>query len=94
MTPDPVTVTLYGYLATMAGTRQYTTSPATVGMVLRELASRLPPGARHHLPDPEIGKLFGVHLVLNDTNLTLPAALDHVLRPGDRLSVIAPVTGG
>jgi len=90
----PVTVALYGYLATLSGTREYVTACTTVGDAIRELAGRLPPGARHHLPDPQSGVLFGVHLVLNHANLTLPAALDQPLAPGDRLSIVSPVSGG
>jgi len=89
-----VTVALYGYLATLAGRHEYVTSCTTVGDVMRELAGQLPPDARHHLPDPQSGVRFGVHLVLNHTSLTLPAAWSQSLAPGDRLSIISPVSGG
>lgn len=94
MSTAPVTIALYGYLATLAGKHEYVTSCGTVGDAIRELAGQLPPDARHHLPDPQAGLLFGVHLVLNDAGLTLPAALGQPLSPGDRLSIVSPVSGG
>lgn len=88
-----VTVKLYGHLATLAGTGEYTTSPATVGDILADLMCRLPEATARHLVDPH-RNVFNIHLVLGDENLALPGTLERDLDAGDTLKVVSSVAGG
>jgi len=89
-----VTVKLFGHIAALAGKDRYATRPATVETLLRELIAGLPPAERRYVVDPDTGRPAGLHLALNEEGLTLPAALDRELSPGDTLIVVSPLSGG
>ncbi|MFO8059758.1 MAG: MoaD/ThiS family protein [Bacillota bacterium] len=89
----PVTVELYGHLATLAGKSKYTTWPGTASEILENLFLGIPEAVARQLMDPG-RQVFNIYLVLGDENLHLPDGLERQLRGGDTLKIISSVAGG